>query len=165
MCLDINFAKVQQYSVSQREKASFIRNREKKFSEFCWSIEILIWYWKRNCKMVMLIFLFAEGILLPMIQNIQVSFYSVFLDIYFTGSYCTTVNLKRRNTYSYPCFISFLKPFRELIIVDSLPGKGEGGGGGWGLGNDYFTSRIQGNVSFLQLLLALDCQMLIKTFI
>ena len=119
MCLDINYTKVPQYSVSQ----SFITNGEKKFREFCWSIEMLIWYWKRNCKMMMLIFLFAKGILLPMTQNTQVSFFSVFLDICFTSSYCTTVNPKRKNTYSYPCSISFLKLFRELIIVVFL-GKG-----------------------------------------
>ena len=66
---------------------------------------------------------------------------------------------------SYPCFISFLKPFRVLIIEASLPGKGKRGGGAWGLGNDYCTSSIQGNFSFLELLLTLDSQMLIKTFI
>ena len=52
-------------------------------------------------------------------------FFQIFASL--VGSCCTTVNTKRRNTYSYgyPCFISFLKPFRELIIIVVL-GKGRG---------------------------------------
>ena len=44
MCLDINYTKLQQYSVSQRGKASFIRNGEKKFWKFDGSIDMLVCY-------------------------------------------------------------------------------------------------------------------------
>ena len=64
-------------------------------------------------------------------------FFNVFLDISFTGSYCTTVNPLRGGeipiaSYGYPRFINFLKPFRKLIIVAFLgKGREEVEVGGW----------------------------------